>query len=172
MLPDILAGKSLIRAAISINSSSQIIAGLTAAMLIKKTAGQKCLLAGISLAGLQTLYIKKPAFFKTFCDYLLVDEGEKPILEYAKFIAGEIEAEKVPNMLYLQDGKVIMNEKASPMPLNEMKPLNLDGFELDRYLTPDIVLSVQASRGVIGKMLFFAIMILGISSMLKMLITL
>ncbi|HBH18927.1 MAG TPA: hypothetical protein DDX14_08360 [Cyanobacteria bacterium UBA9579] len=76
-----------------------------------------------------------------------MEEGEKPIVELAKYVEGKIPIEQVPNLLYLKDDKVKINEKTAPLKLNEMHCQDLDGFPLDLYLTPDIVLSIQSSRG-------------------------
>ena len=50
-------------------------------------------------------------------------------------------------MLYLKDGKVILNPKTVPMPLNDMKPMSFNGYNLKKYLTPEIILPFQTSRG-------------------------
>ena len=52
---------------------------------------------------------KYPEFFELFCDSLLVEEGEIPVIELAKYINGEQEIEKVPNLMYVKDGKVQFN---------------------------------------------------------------
>ena len=44
-----------------------------------------------------------PEIFEKFCDSLIVEEGEIPIVEHIKFVAGEIPIEKVHNLMYLKD---------------------------------------------------------------------
>lgn len=132
---------------ISINSSSQIIAGLTLAHLLKKETNAHINIGGNYFGRVVKTLKKYPEFFELFCDSISVEEGEKPVLELAKYINGEIPINKVSNLMYLKNNKVVMNKKTEPMHLNDMKPLCLNGYELDKYFVPDIVLPIQSSRG-------------------------
>ena len=91
--------------------------------------------------------VKRPEFFELFCHSLLVEEGERPVVELAKYIDGQISINEVSNLVYPSCGQIILNEKKPPKKLDEMANLCLDGYELDKYLTPEIILPVQSSRG-------------------------
>ena len=132
---------------ISINSSTQIIPGLTLAMLLKQSGNTHVHLGGNFFSRLTDVLIEKPEFFNFFADSLIVEAGEKPIIELAKYLNGEIGIEEVPNLLYLDENTVKMTEKIIPPPLDNIEPQDLEGFQLKQYLIPDIVLSVQGSRG-------------------------
>ena len=132
---------------ISINSSSQIIAGLTLANLLKKHTNAHINIGGNHFGRVTESLEKYPEFFELFCDSLLVEEGEIPVIELAKHINGEISIEEVPNLMYLKDGKVQFNEKVEPKKLNDLLPPSLDGYELDKYFIPEIVMPFPASRG-------------------------
>ena len=132
---------------ISINSSSQIVAGLTLAHMLKQNTKAHIYIGGNHFGRVADSVQKYPEIFEKFCDSLIVEEGEIPIVEHIKFIAGELPIEKVHNLMYLKDGKVLQNETAVPLCLNEMKPPSLDDYNLDLYFTPEIVMPFQTSRG-------------------------
>ena len=132
---------------ISINSSSQIVAGLTLSKLLKENTNAHINIGGNYFSRLTESFANHPDFFKIYADSLLFEEGEKPVLELAEYINKKRKLEDVSNLLYLKDGKVTANKKTVPMALNDMKPLNLDGFDLKKYFTPEIILPFQTSRG-------------------------
>lgn len=132
---------------ISINSSSQIIPGLTLAHLLKKETNAHINIGGNYFGRLTESLLKRPEFFELFCDSLSVEEGERTVLEIAQYVDGELAIEEVGNLMYLKDGKVVLNKIKEPMHLNDMKPLSLKGFELDKYYVPEIILPFQTSRG-------------------------
>ncbi len=132
---------------ISINSSSQIIAGLTLANLLKKETNAHINIGGNHFGRVTESLEKYPEFFELFCDSLLVEEGEIPVVELAKYVNGEIPIEQVPNLMYLKEGIVQFNDKIEPKKLNDLKPPSLDGYDLDKYFVPEIVMPFPASRG-------------------------
>ena len=132
---------------ISINSSSQIVAGLTLAHLLKNKTNAHISIGGNHFGRVTESIEKYPEIFEIFCDSILVEEGEIPIIEHAKYVAGEIPIEKVPNLMYLKDGKVCKNEIITPLCLNDMKPPSLEGYDLNKYFIPEIVMPFQTSRG-------------------------
>ncbi len=146
MLPKIL-DKKPDQIGISINSSSQIIAGLTLASILKKETDVHISIGGNFFARVTESLEKRPEFFELFADSLIVEEGETPVLELAEYVAGKIPIEKVSNLMYLKNGKVLSNPKVEPMKLNNMKPISLKGFELDKYFVPELIMPFQTSRG-------------------------
>lgn len=132
---------------VSINSSSQIIAGLTLSHMLMKETNAHVNIGGNYFGRLVENLQERPEFFELFCHSLSVEEGEKPCYELARHIAGEIPIEDVSNLMYLKDGKVVINNKIEPLKLNEMKPASLEGYDLSKYFVPEIVMPFQASRG-------------------------
>jgi len=132
---------------ISINSSTQIIPGLTLAMLIKQKSKIHVQIGGNFFSRVTDTLLQTPEFFSLFADTLIVEAGEKPIVELSRYLDGKISIDEVPNMLYLSENKVKITQKAPPLPLNNIEPQDLEGFRLDEYLTPEIVISAQGSSG-------------------------
>lgn len=132
---------------ISINSSSQIIAGLTLANILKKETNAHINIGGNHFGRVADALKDHPEFFELFCDSLLVEEGEIPVVELARYVDGKISIEEVPNLIYLKNGEVCYNNKIEPKKLNELKPPCLDGYDLKKYFAPEIVMPFPSSRG-------------------------
>lgn len=140
---------------ISINSSSQIVPGLTLAMLLKQKTTAYINIGGNFFGRVAEALQERPEFFHMFVDSINIGEGEGPIVEIAKHVEGKIDVTEVPNLLYIQDGKVLRNEDKPPIPLNKMYNQDLTGFPIDLYFAPDLVLATQSSRGCYWKMCSF-----------------
>ncbi len=132
---------------ISINSSSQIIPGLTLAYLLKKRDGAHINIGGNYFGRVIENLADNLEFFELFCDSILVEEGEKPAIELAKYLEGKIEIEEVSNLVYVKDGKVKINPKTMPRKLDELAPVSLEGYDLKSYFAPEIVMPHQTSKG-------------------------
>jgi radical SAM superfamily enzyme YgiQ (UPF0313 family) len=133
---------------ISVNSSTQIVPALTLSKLLKENLPDSHINIGGNFFGRVTEELaKNHEFFELYADSVAYEEGEIPIVELAKNIEGKISIDKVPNLLYPENGVIKVTEKITPMKLNDMQFPDLDGFPLDLYFTPDIVLPIQSSRG-------------------------
>ena len=132
---------------ISINSSSQIVPGLTLAHLLKKNLKSHVNIGGNFFGRVVDSVVKHKEFFEIFCDSLLVEEGELPVVDLARYLNNEIAIDDVSNLVYLRDGQIVQNPKKTPLKLNRMAPLSLRGYKLEKYFAPEIILPVQSSRG-------------------------
>ncbi len=132
---------------ISINSTGQIIPGLTLANILKNKTKAHINIGGNFFGRVKDAVVKNPGFFDLFCDSLLVEEGERPVVELADYISGKIEIDKVSNLIYKKDGEVVINETKKPMKLDEMGIVSLDGYDFSKYFAPEIILPFQSSRG-------------------------
>ncbi len=132
--------------AISLNSSSQIIAGLTLGFLLKKYTKAHVNIGGNFFGRVKDEILKRPEFSK-FCDSISIEEGEGPIVEVAKFVNGQIPIEKVPNLVYFKNNSAFETPKMCPTKQNDMENINLDDYNLSAYFAPKIVMPYQTSRG-------------------------
>lgn len=133
--------------AISLNSSSQIVPGLTLTYMLKKETNAHINIGGNFFGRIADSLMKHKEFFEIFADSVSVEEGEGPIVEVAKFVNGLLPIEKVPNLLYLKDGVVRKNEKMAPIKLDKMANMDLSDYDFSKYFTPKVVLPYQSSRG-------------------------
>lgn len=132
---------------ISINSSTQIVAGLTLSNMLKKRTDAHINIGGNFFGRVAEALSEKKEFFEIFADSVLVEEGERPVVELAKAIKGEISFEEVPNLIFYKDQKPVITKRDVPMRLDEMSNVCLDGFDKTQYLCADVVMPVQSSRG-------------------------
>ena len=132
---------------ISINSSSQIIPGLTLANMLKNKTGAHINIGGNFFGRVKEAIVKNPEFFDLFCDTILTEEGERPVVELARYINNEIKIDDVSNLIYKKGDDVIINEIKTPMKLDEMSIVSLDGYDFSKYFAPEIILPFQSSRG-------------------------
>ena len=146
ILDDILS-KNYDYIGISINSSSQIIPGLTLANMLKNKTNAHINIGGNFFGRVKEAIVKNPEFFDLFCNTILTEEGERPVVELAKYINNEIEIKDVSNLIYKNGDDVIINEIKTPMKLDEMSIVSLDGYDFKKYFAPEIILPFQSSRG-------------------------
>ena len=132
---------------ISVNSTTQIVSALTLAMMLKKNTNIIVSIGGNFFSRVVDTLEKYPEFFELFCDYVSTEEGEIPTLKLFEYLSGDIGIEDVPNLVYLKDKKVIVNPDGHPLEMNEQPYTDMSDFDLTKYLTPDIVLPQQSSRG-------------------------
>lgn len=146
--------------AISVGSFSQVIPGLTLAHLVRTALKQRAgkpvphlSLGGNFFSRLLEPLRTRPDFFHAYCDSLMVGEGEGPIVKLAHACSQPAPHHQalrnVPNLLFLDemDGRVEWTGEQPPLKMAERAFMDLRGFELQRYLSPDTVLCISASKG-------------------------
>jgi anaerobic magnesium-protoporphyrin IX monomethyl ester cyclase len=132
---------------VSITATSQIIPGLTLCRLIKQANPDVHLTIGGSIFTRLVDNLRRcPSLFDLTDDFI-VFEGETALLELVNQLSGKRDMSKVPNLIYRQSGKIMVNQPFYSENINELPAPNYDGFPLDRYLAPETVLPVQFSRG-------------------------
>lgn len=132
---------------ISINTSIQIIAGLTLANMLKQKTNAHISIGGNHFGRVADALEKHSEFFELFADSVSLEEGEIPVYKLAQHINGEIPVEDVPNLMHLKEGKVVKNPIIEPLKLNNMKMPSLKGYDFRKYFIPEIVMPFQTSRG-------------------------
>lgn len=132
---------------ISIGDYSQLLPGLTLAMLLKK-ATKACICIGGNLFGRYTdVLVNNVEFFKLFADFVIFNEGERPVVELLKHLEGKISINRVPNLIYLKsDGKIAINEEAPPLPVTALFPPEFADLPPSNYFLPEVIYNLQASR--------------------------
>jgi radical SAM superfamily enzyme YgiQ (UPF0313 family) len=134
---------------ISINAFSQVLPGVTLAYLLKQAAppGTVIGIGGNFFERVKDTLMDRPRFFEHFCHNLVVGEGEHTVKLLMQAMAEGRSPATVPNLLYLEDGRVKASFAMSPPQMNTIGSQDLAGLPLDKYLTPELVLTVQAGKG-------------------------
>lgn len=131
---------------ISLGDYTQLVPGLTLSMLLKSCTKAHVNIGGNLFGRYTDILINEPEFFKLFADSIIFNEGEKPVIQLLKHLKGDIPIEQVPNLIYLQGGRVRINDPDEPYSINELFTPDFSGMPLDRYLTPHTIFNLQASR--------------------------
>jgi hypothetical protein len=146
LLPSILADQPEL-VGVSITATSQIIPGLTLCRLLKESSPDLHVTIGGSIFTRLVDNLRRcPSLFELADDFI-VFEGETALLELINQLNGKRDLSKVPNLIYRQGGKIIVNQPFYSENVNLLPAPNYDGFPLGRYLSPYTVLPVQFSRG-------------------------
>lgn len=132
---------------VSINSSTQIVPGLTLANMLKSKTKAHINIGGNYFGRVADNLLKRPEFFDLYAHSVLIEEGEKPCVDLARYVNGEISVEEVSNLIYEKDGKVYINKKTVPLKLDDIANISLEGYELEKYFAPYTVMPFQTSKG-------------------------
>lgn len=132
---------------ISITATSQIIPGLTLCKLIKEIHPDVHVTVGGSIFTRLVDNLRRCDRLFQLTDDFIVFEGETALLEMINQLEGKKDFSKVPNLIWRQDGKIVVNQPFYSENLTEHPAPNYDGFPLLQYLAPHTVLPVQFSRG-------------------------
>ena len=133
---------------ISITVDGQFIPSLTLGRLIKSCYKKAHVVVGGGVVTLMSdVFMNNPEFFDLFFDSAVLHEGERPLLKLAENISRGQPLNDVPNLIYLDNGKVRANEVLPSEDINSLPAPCFDGLPLDRYLNPEPVLPLLSSRG-------------------------
>ena len=132
---------------VSITATSQIIPGLTLCRLIKETNPDIHVTIGGSIFTRLVDNLRRCDRLFEVTDDFIVFEGETALLELVNQLDGKKDYTKVPNLIYRQNGKIVVNQPFYSENLSQHGAPNYDGFPLGQYLAPHTVLPVQFSRG-------------------------
>ena len=132
---------------LSVGSSSHVVPALTLARLLKQKTQTHINIGGNYFGRVADAFPENPDFFSEFADSVIVEEGERALIELAEYIEGKRAINDVSNLIYLDNQQVKMTEKNPPVKLNDMPTPDLTGFPLDKYLMPEIIMPMHSSRG-------------------------
>ena len=133
---------------ISIIHIGQVIPGLTLARLLRKKFKHLHIVIGGSVFNRHAdLLDNKQALFEEFFHSAIVSEGEKPLEELVSHLKEGKPLITVPNLIYMEEQKVIHNPKAEALPYEHLVCPTFDQLPLEKYLMPYPVLPYMSSRG-------------------------
>lgn len=134
---------------ISINSFSQLFPGVTLAAMLKKAAppGTVVAVGGNFFGRVKEALKLRPDFFEHFCHMVCAGEGEAQLAILMETLDSGGDLQRVPNILYLEDGVVKETSVHPAAPLDSLGYQDLEGLPLEKYFTPEIICSIQASKG-------------------------
>jgi hypothetical protein len=133
---------------ISINSNTQLIAGITLAKKLKEKLPHSHInVGGNFFTRTVDVVEKRPELFVNTFDTIIMGEGEIPLHKLVKALQNNEDYEEVPNLVYVKNGEVIVNSNIETANINDLPTPDFDGLELDKYLSPYPIFPLQTSRG-------------------------
>lgn len=131
---------------ISVTTIGQLAPSLALCRVIKESDKKTHItLGGSYITHIHSTLQQKPELFKLF-DSAILFEGEKPLEKLVKTLGEKQPLSRVPNLLFLENEKVILNNFSEPVDLNELSSPTTDGLDLEKYSLQK-VMSLQTSRG-------------------------
>lgn len=133
---------------ISIPSMPQMLAGMTLGHLVKESRVPcHVTVGGPHISMLRDQLPKVPRVFELF-DSAVVFDGEEPLLALTEAVSrGMDDLSHIPNLVWMQDDTVRVNERKNPEKIQDLPMPDFDGMPLGRYLAPNQALPLLTARG-------------------------
>ncbi len=132
---------------ISVPDLSQLIPAFTLSLMLKKRAKIPVVIGGNYITQNKTDFMNHPEIFGEYCDYLMVGDGERSIVELSEFISDKRNIEDVSNLIYLKESDTVCNPPAKEIDFGEVAYANFDSLDLSLYFSPETVIPMQLSKG-------------------------
>lgn len=132
---------------ITIGDYSQLLAGLTLAMLLRQATRAHICIGG-NLFGRHTdVLVNQPELFRRFADFVVYNEGERPAVELLEHLEGKRDIAAVSNLIYPgTDDTVHINDEAPPYAIEQLGCPDFSDTGLSDYFLPSRIFNLQASR--------------------------
>ena len=133
---------------VSLTFPSQAIPALTLAKLVKAwKPGVHITVGGGLMAYVADKLSNQPAVWDLI-DSMVLLEGERPLLQLCEHVEGKRDLASVTNVIYRgDDGAPVKTPQLDPLDIKELPTPDFDGLPLDKYLTPELVMPLAATRG-------------------------
>ena len=134
---------------ISIGTPLQLMSGMTFAKLIKKQYPNiHVTVGGNIVTRLKKEFAGKKEFFDQCIDSFICYEGEHAVLELVEALSGKRSMDDVANLTWCDEaGQIRINTKLHTEKVSEAPPPDFDGFPLDKYFAPELILPYLGTRG-------------------------
>ncbi len=132
---------------ISVPDLSQLIPALTLSRIIKQKTQIPVAIGGNYITQNKEDFANHPEIFGEYCDFLTVGDGEKSIVDLAEFIEGKRSINKVTNLMFKSENKIICNPPAEELDFTQVAYADFDGLDFSLYFSPEMVIPMQLSKG-------------------------
>lgn len=132
---------------ISVPDLSQLIPAFTLSLMLKKASDIPVIIGGNYITQNKDDFMNHTEIFGEYCDYLMVGDGERSIVELSEFISGKREINDVSNLVYLNENKAVCNPAAKVIDFSEVAYADFDSLDFSLYFSPETVIPMQLSKG-------------------------
>lgn len=142
---------------LSVTSESQLLPALTLAKLVREQCPN---IQHITFGGNLTTRLASgwstPHPFFNFFDTLIIYEGEEGLYQLIQALENETDLSNVPNLCYVRDGELLKNSSIT-INVHELAVPNFDGFPMDKYFMPELVLPLYSAKSCYARCTFCTI---------------
>lgn len=132
---------------ISIASSNQLVPAFTLAKIIKtRNSEKKIVIGGAILPYMYTAILNSPELFR-YADCFIFGEGETPLMKWLDYLNGAIAIERIPNIMYLEQGLVKTTTEQTIENINSLAAPDYSGIAWESYFSSQHISSYISSRG-------------------------
>ena len=132
---------------ISVPDLSQLIPAFTLSRILKEKTKKTVAIGGNYITQNKNDFLNHPEIFPEYCDFLMVGDGEKSIVELAEFIEGKRSVDNVSNLMYHNGEKAVCNPSAKELDFQEVAYADFDDIDFSLYFSPETVIPMQLSKG-------------------------
>jgi hypothetical protein len=144
---------------LSLTFPSQAIPALTLAKQIKAWKPEVHITVGGGLTAYVAEKMARQGAVWDLIDSFVMLEGERPLLQLCETLAGDGDLSKISNLIWCDrpasergrggdvSSRVRVNPQQEPLDIKTLPPPDFDGLPLGRYLSPELVLPLAATRG-------------------------
>lgn len=126
---------------------TQLIPAFTLMYLLKKHTDITVCAGGNILTRLSEGIRANKGLLDTFCDYILMGDGEVSIVKFADFLHGKCGSDEVPGMIWKEGFDVYSNSLDKDRYIENMAWPVFEGMELDNYYCPEVTFAIEFARG-------------------------
>ena len=116
--------------------------------MLKKETNAHISIGGQLISRIFDTILKTPELFELFADSFMYGEGDKTIVQMAKYINGEIAIEDVDGLIYRQNNQIMANNSPNKDSLlDEIEPADFSDYDFSKFLTPEVMLPISMNKG-------------------------
>ena len=130
---------------ISVNSESQFLPALYLCFLLKQKTSVHINLGGSFVNELYCFIENFDELFDTFFDSVSMGNSHSTVVQLLKYIDKKIDVSNVPNLLYKNNGKIVVNNCNEQTLINSLPVQSFSGYNFSSYLAPELVVPIRAS---------------------------
>ncbi len=141
---------------VSFPNLPQIVPAFTLCKMLKEHTKAKIVIGGNIVNRLDSEIKREKDAFNTLFDFVLCGCGEESIVKLARCLENKDSFKNVKGLMYKSPpGQIIYNKTDYEYEINNSKHVSLNGIDLEKYFTPEIIFPIQATKGCYwGKCLF------------------
>lgn len=126
---------------------TQLIPAFTLMFLLKKHTTMTVCVGGNIITRLSEGIRANKDILDTFCDYILMGDGECSIVKFVDFLHGKCKSDEVPGMIWKEGFNLFANPIDKERHMENIAWPVFQGMKLDNYYCPEVTFAIEFARG-------------------------